>query len=68
MRYNDFNGDNLVAALAWVLRALDAALAHAEFLPALRAGRNLELGAAIDGRDVDFGTQRRLGTVTGTVS
>ena len=49
MRHGDLNGDNFVAALSGVLRALDATLPHAQLLSALRAGRNLQLRAAIDG-------------------
>ena len=58
---SDLDGDDLVAALAGMLRALDAALAHAQLLPALRAGRNLQLRAAVDGGHFDLGAERGFG-------
>ena len=61
VRHDHFDGNDLVAALAGVLRALNAALAHAQLLAALRAGRNLQLRAAVDGGHVDLGAQRGLG-------
>src|ERR1700743_3548885 len=39
--HHHLNRHNLVAALASIRRALHAALPHAQFLPALRARRNL---------------------------
>ncbi len=67
MRHDDLDGHDLIAALAGMRRAFDAALAHAQFLPALRAGRNLQLRAAVDGGHFHLGAERGFGTVTGTV-
>ena len=53
--------DDLVAALAFARGGGYALLAEAEFLAGLGAGGDLELGAAVDGGDVDLGAESGLG-------
>src|SRR5271157_1238533 len=61
VRHRHFDSHNLVAALLGPLRVLHAALPHAQLLPALRAGRNLQLRAPVNGGHVHLGSQRSLG-------
>ncbi len=67
-RGNDnLDGNDLVAALARLLRVFHAAIPHPELLAALRAGGNLQLRAAVDCRNIYLRASEASGTVTGTV-
>src|SRR5271156_5581864 len=56
--YYHLHGDNFIAAYALVDCRRNSLATHAQLLPALGSGRDLQLGAAVDGRHVDFGSQR----------
>ena len=61
LRHGDCDRDKLVAAAALALQVRDAFAAQTEHAARLRPLGDGELDAAVDGRHLDLGTERRLG-------
>src|SRR5262249_7301393 len=60
LRRHRLNLHDLVAALPFVHRRRHALLSQPQLLSGLRAGRNAQQRAAVDGRNLHLGAQRRL--------
>src|SRR5580700_8529441 len=63
VRHRDCGLDlhDLISARAFFRGRWNTLFAQPQFLTGLSSGRNLEHGAAIDGRDLNFGAERRFG-------
>ena len=61
LRDSNLHRNDFITPVTLVRSGGHALLPHAEFLSALGAGRDAELGASVDGGDFDAGAERGFG-------